>query len=237
MANNGPNASDAAKRGHFPCAPPMARLRAVGPPSAAHGTMTSATTARATKTIAVESRPADRTRGSSSARAVAGVANRSPRISAGGVGRAFALFWQCEEFLVPFRQEARALGGGTVFGEIVVDELDLAEFLRLRRRARILVRRHLVRDLVLCTDALCLGGQRPVVPLLGVFHVLGAFDDAHAADLVAGALARRHDFERSSTNRLHDRVMLKGDADQRLARRRCARWRSARLGVLVDVLV
>src|SRR5215472_11174010 len=119
MANNGPNASDAAKRGHFPCAPPMARLRAVGPPSATQGTRTSATTARAAKAIAVESRPADRTRGSSNARAVAGVANRSPRINAGGAGRALALFWQREDFLVPSREQARALRGRAELREVV----------------------------------------------------------------------------------------------------------------------
>src|SRR5215472_18780249 len=184
MANRGPNASDAAKRGHFPCASPMARFRAVGPPSAAHGTMTSATTARAAKTIAVESRPANRTRGSGSARAVAGVANRSPRISKRGAGCDLALFWQREDFLVPSREQARALRGRAELREVVVDELDLGEFGRQRRHGRVLVRWKLVRHLGLEPDRLRLRRERPVVTLLGVVHVLRTLDDAHAADLV-----------------------------------------------------
>ena len=43
---------------------------------------------------------------------------------------------QRRDFLVPLRQQARALGRRSVLGEVVVDELDLGELRRLRRRAR-----------------------------------------------------------------------------------------------------
>ena len=102
---------------------------------------------------------------------------------------------------------------------------------------RVLVRRHLVADLGRRADRLAFGREGPVVPLLGVVEVLGALDDAHRADLVARAFARRDDLHRCAVHRLRHRVMLERDADQRFARGRRTRRRRAALGVLVDVLV
>src|SRR3954451_17636678 len=54
------------------------------------------------------------------------------------------LFRRALDLGVPFREQAAALFGGAVFGEIEVDELDLAELRRMGRDRRRLVRRDLV---------------------------------------------------------------------------------------------
>src|SRR5262245_32124905 len=82
----------------------------------------------------------------------------------------------------PLLEETFPLGGGAVLGEVVVDELDLAELWRLRRRHGALVRGHLV-GLGLRPQALRRRRERPVVEFLGRLEIPGALDDAHRADL------------------------------------------------------
>src|SRR6202040_1730128 len=96
--------------------------------------------------------------------------------------------WQRVDLLVPLVEQALALRGAAVLGEVVVDELDLAHLQRpgwngcraIRRRLEVLGVR---------ADLLCRGGQRPVVELFRILEVLGALDDAHRADFESGAFA------------------------------------------------
>src|ERR1700757_2542913 len=98
----------------------------------------------------------------------------TPKRSTSPLRATQASLGQSEDLLVPLGEQPRALRRRAVLREIVVDELDLGEFRRLRRGARVLVGWNLVGHLRLRTDALRLRGKRPVVPLLGVLHVLGA---------------------------------------------------------------
>ncbi len=150
--------------------------------------------------------------------------------------RAADHFGNLRHFVVPLLQQPRTLGRRAVLSKVVVDQFDVAELGRLRRDRSLLVRRHL-EALHAAADGLRFGRQRPVVPLARVGQVLGALDDAHRADLVAGAFAGRDDLHRRAAHRLRHRVVLEGDADQALAGGRSARRRGAALGVLVDVLV
>ena len=72
------------------------------------------------------------------------------------------------DFLVPARQERGARRRRAVFREVIVNELDAREVRRAGRGLRILVRRHLIRDLGVWPDHLRIDRQRPVVELLGV---------------------------------------------------------------------
>src|SRR5919106_1267401 len=113
--------------------------------------------------------------------------------------------------VVPLLEQARALVRAAVLLEVVVDELDLLQIRGLRRRHRIRVRGHLVR-LRLGGELLCLRGQRPVVPLPGALRIARALDDAHRADLVAGALAGRDDLDREALDDLRHHVVHECDA-------------------------
>src|SRR6185369_6279863 len=75
-----------------------------------------------------------------------------------------ASFRQAADFLFPTFDQPLALGRCAVFGEIVVDQLHLAQLRRLRRRGRVHVRRHLVG---FCTrrEVLARRRQREFVPL------------------------------------------------------------------------
>src|SRR5260370_34103648 len=74
---------------------------------------------------------------------------------------------QVFHLIVPFRQQALALGRGAVFGKVVVDKLDLREIGRARRRLGLLVGGLLI-GFRLAAEDLRLSGQRPVVPFFRV---------------------------------------------------------------------
>src|SRR5262245_22274262 len=85
------------------------------------------------------------------------------------------------DFLVPAAEQALALLGRAVFGEVIVDQLDLRELRRGFGDRRTLIRRNLER-VGLCAQRLRFWSQCPVVPLLGILQVRRALDDAHGAD-------------------------------------------------------
>src|SRR5450631_3475686 len=91
------------------------------------------------------------------------------------------------DFLVPLLEQALALRRRTVFGEVVVDELDVGGFRRQRRDRRIDVRRQLERRLGFVRQLLRRRRQCPVVEFFGIVEVARTLDERHRADLVTGA--------------------------------------------------
>ena len=108
----------AASSGHIAAIAVPARTSAEGPPPTAHGTKTSAASAYA--------------------RDIHGSRDRAPpvrrrRARARCISTADLRYLGSVEFLVPLRQQARALGRRAVLGEVVVDELDIGQLRRLPR--------------------------------------------------------------------------------------------------------
>lgn len=123
--------------------------------------------------------------------------------------------------LLPLLEQAAALAGRTVLGEVVVDQLDLRQFGHQRRHLGVLVRRDR-EGLVRRADLLRRRGQRLVVELLGIVEVARALDDAHRADLVAGPLARGARRHRKAGRLFRHRVVQESHAHRRLTAARTA---------------
>src|SRR5688572_26011728 len=62
------------------------------------------------------------------------------------MGGSWPLLRQVLDLVIPLRQQAAAFRRRTIFGEVVVDQLDVAETRRLLGQERVLVGRHLERD-------------------------------------------------------------------------------------------
>ena len=78
--------------------------------------------------------------------------------------------------------------------------------------------------------------QSPVKPCLGKIHVLGAFDQPHAADFVSRAFGRETERQRQTILDARDNVMRKDDTDRAFALTHGLDGSRAALGKLRDVL-
>ena len=138
------------------------------------------------------------------------------------------------DFLLPALEQALALGGRAVLGDVVVDDLDVGEIRNLRRQRHVAVGRDRV-FLDVEPDLLRVGGQRPVEEFLRVVEVARALDDRHRADLVADALAGQDRLDRKAAHDLVDHAVQDGAADADLAARDRGHRSDAGARVLVDV--
>src|SRR5689334_10322976 len=100
-----------------------------------------------------------------------------------------SLFRERGDLTIPALEQALALGRSAVLREVVIDQLDLRDFGRVRRDWRVDVRWELIL-VALRRQRLCFGRKRPVDEFLGDIEVARTFHDGERPDFVAGSFAR-----------------------------------------------